>query len=704
MKIEWLISGIDPRWEEKNYRDGGAVYESYVRNALKSKYEIKNIYLSRGGHRLKIIKACQFGRYILKNACMKFQGEIVIRDLFSTVFARFDRRRKNVVIIHHLDISLVKNKSLYKWIMRRFFERVRLADIVVVVSEYWKNIWENSGCSNVHVIYNSFDLNSFNFNLLELSSLQEKLGINREKPLIYLGNARPEKGFIETYKVLKDIDAIFVVTGRHKINLPILQYYLSYSEYLKLLKISSLVITMSKFDEGWCRTAHEAMLCGTPVVGSGRGGMRELLERGGQIICKDFSQLKPVVIDLLNNREKLRIMGGKGKEFAKNFTLDNFKKSWIYLIETLAMESDRVKVLHLTHNVELFGISTFLFHLLQAQKQYRDIHSVIAFNKGHKNIHKFREMGIAVHGLPSSSARNVKLLISFLKLFKHYDIINLHTYSPWALLAAILLRKRIIYTFHGAFGLKGRWTDSIKKQFYRSIINRFANRIVFASQTSLSIYQHRIGCELPREKVELFPFGLQIESIKSKKSRDEIRTYLGINNKFVVGTVARIDVAKKIERLLESFSFLPREDNFRLLIVGSGDNDYLNKLSAQVQNERLENSVTFLGYREDVFDIVNALDLFVLPSTKETFGLALLEAMALGIPSAIFNDAGGALDIIGDSGFVVETSEQLCSIMLRLKNDNNLREAVSRRVRERSQLFDIKYTAEKFHQIYQELR
>ena len=45
-----------------------------------------------------------------------------------------------------------------------------------------------------------------------------------------------------------------------------------------LLQAASVAVTMSKFNEGWCRTAHEAMLCKTPVVGSGMGGMGELLE------------------------------------------------------------------------------------------------------------------------------------------------------------------------------------------------------------------------------------------------------------------------------------------------------------------------------------------------------------------------------------------------------------------------------------------
>ena len=85
---------------------------------------------------------------------------------------------------------------------------------------------------------------------------------------------------------------------------------------------------MSKFKEGWCRTAHEAMLFKTPVIGSGVGGMRELLKGGNQIICKDFNELKEEVKILLENLEERAKMGERGYNFVKDFTLERFNKEW----------------------------------------------------------------------------------------------------------------------------------------------------------------------------------------------------------------------------------------------------------------------------------------------------------------------------------------------------------------------------------------
>jgi glycosyltransferase involved in cell wall biosynthesis len=337
MKIEWLISGISPQWVGENYQDGGYVYDTYARKILRSLYPLDVTYISRGNSQSKIKRFFEFGNYICKNKRIKFKGDIVIRDIFSTVFAPFDPMRKDLVILHHLDISSLSYAAFYRFFMKRLFQKIHLADRVIVVSEYWKNVLQKAGCSKIAVIYNAFDLNLFQFEQTELTQFKKVHGIPDGKPIIYLGNARLGKGYLESYEALKSFDATFVTTGENTCNLPIIHIYLSYPDYLKLLKTSTLVITMSKFNEGWCRTAHEAMLCGTPVVGSGRGGMKELLEKSGQVICEDFSKLNLMVRDLLSDSKRLEQIGLKGKEYASQsqFSLDYFRRSWSDLIVSL---------------------------------------------------------------------------------------------------------------------------------------------------------------------------------------------------------------------------------------------------------------------------------------------------------------------------------------------------------------------------------
>jgi glycosyltransferase involved in cell wall biosynthesis len=150
-----------------------------------------------------------------------------------------------------------------------------------------------------------------------------------EKPILYLGNCQRIKGVAEAYGQLKDLDVHLVTSGRKEVDIPTLNLNLNYKDYLLLLKASSAVITMSKFKEGWNRTAHEAMLCKTPVIGAGLGGMRELLEGGGQIICEDFNRLKQDVAYVLDHPE----LGERGYAFARQFTIERFNREWLNLIE-----------------------------------------------------------------------------------------------------------------------------------------------------------------------------------------------------------------------------------------------------------------------------------------------------------------------------------------------------------------------------------
>ena len=155
------------------------------------------------------------------------------------------------------------------------------------------------------------------------------------KPIIYLGNCQKAKGVKESFKALKDLDVHFVTSGERRIKIPALNLNLSHRNYLTLLKSSSMVIAMSKFKEGWCRTAHEAMLLKTPVIGSGLGGMQELLVGGKQIVCRDFKDLKTKVQDLLGNPRLREKMGQDGYNFAKEFTLERFEREWLNLIEEI---------------------------------------------------------------------------------------------------------------------------------------------------------------------------------------------------------------------------------------------------------------------------------------------------------------------------------------------------------------------------------
>ena len=95
---------------------------------------------------------------------------------------------------------------------------------------------------------------------------------------------------------------------------------------------SDVVVTFSKMIEGWNRIAHEALLCGTPVVGSGVGGMKELLDGAGQLIAGTENDLAQAVGEVLSRKKEFVECG---QPYVRQFTMDYFRNAWVGAMESL---------------------------------------------------------------------------------------------------------------------------------------------------------------------------------------------------------------------------------------------------------------------------------------------------------------------------------------------------------------------------------
>lgn len=319
-------------------RYGGTIYQNELLKALSEKFRVEVINCGVK-HRSKI-------RYLegplvlwqADKASRKKDLDITIKDFNSSLFLN-PKPCKNIALVHHIDSS---SSPIILRIVSPFLEKIILHnlkkfDAIVVVSKYWKDYFGKRGYKNIHLIYNGFSLEEFNLSQKEIIKFKNKYGLVG-KPIIYLGTCQKGKGVVEAYHNLQGVTTFLVTSGEPRVKIPAINLDLEYKEYLCLLKASSIVLTMSKFKEGWCRNAHEAMLCKTPVIGSGAGGMRELLEGGKQFICEDFKYLKKKVEYLLHRSEVRERMGEDGYNFAKKFTLERFKKDWVELLKSFAMD------------------------------------------------------------------------------------------------------------------------------------------------------------------------------------------------------------------------------------------------------------------------------------------------------------------------------------------------------------------------------
>lgn len=127
-------------------------------------------------------------------------------------------------------------------------------------------------------------------------------------------------------------------------------------------------------------------------------------------------------------------------------------------------------------------------------------------------------------------------------------------------------------------------------------------------------------------------------------------------NEIVLTHISNFRPVKRITDLVYIIEKLVKKHNIRLLMVGDGPDR--SKMEQLCREKGLCEQIIFLGKMENVEDVLASSDIFVLPSEEESFGLALLEAMACGVP-CVSTNAGGLseVNIHGETGYTVDIGD-----------------------------------------------
>jgi glycosyltransferase involved in cell wall biosynthesis len=319
-----------------NNPTGGAAYVREVFYALNQEYLIEvnhiyNIELSKNMFK----KILSFLRMIFILKYKSLNADAVILDRRSMAFYRRRKGIKAIGIVHHYDASNTKNYLKKKFLKFTTWAGQKNIDLLITVSEFWSKYYQEIGYKNVSVIYNCFDIPDINDQ--ERQNFRTKFNFNFSQPIIYCGKNQIQKGVEIVYEQLKDEPYLLITSGNRDTALPVKHMSLSYRDYLIMISCCDLTINLSIMPEGWCRTAHESLIVGTPVIGSGSGGMLELLVGANQAICKDPSELKKIVLEIINSKELKTRLSDCGIKYARSFTREKFKLSWMNEINKLIL-------------------------------------------------------------------------------------------------------------------------------------------------------------------------------------------------------------------------------------------------------------------------------------------------------------------------------------------------------------------------------
>lgn len=187
--------------------------------------------------------------------------------------------------------------------------------------------------------------------------------------------------------------------------------------------------------------------------------------------------------------------------------------------------------------------------------------------------------------------------------------------------------------------------------------------------------------QLPSEQVVTVHNGIDIDRFATACSGN-FRKESGFDNKIrLVGMVGQVSPHKGSDLFIKSASLvLEKCSDVRFVIIGDDfqGGKYIGELRALSKRLNIENKVIFLGARQDVPEIMKDLDIFVLASKKEPFGLVIVEAMAAGT-AVIATNNGGAKEIVinNKTGLLVDVNqpEKLATAIVSLLKDEKLAKA-----------------------------
>jgi glycosyltransferase involved in cell wall biosynthesis len=371
------------------------------------------------------------------------------------------------------------------------------------------------------------------------------------------------------------------------------------------------------------------------------------------------------------------------------------------------MNGEAPRLAYVVNSLNPGGTERLVVEMSQAFSQ-EFIVEVICLDEPGAWAADLRADGVAVHcvwrqpGLDSSMP---------FKLANHFrrgriDIVHAHQCTPWqyASLARLLCRRpRLLLEEHGRFypeidNPRRRWAN-------RLVVRKLTHRFVAVSEDIRERLERYEGLE--RNEIRLVYNGVTPGVRLSTEERAALRRELGFKaSDFVVGTVGRFDPIKNLDLLVHSLSRVSRQDaTVRGLLVGDGQS--FASIRTLVEQQGLASKVVLTGFRADARRLVQCLDLFVLSSLSEGTSMALLEAMAAGLPVAV-TAVGGNPEIVeqGTTGWVVpsESVDALTGAIVDAVNDPHRRAAFGRAGAQR---FAANFTFERmigqYRDLYREL-
>lgn len=368
-----------------------------------------------------------------------------------------------------------------------------------------------------------------------------------------------------------------------------------------------------------------------------------------------------------------------------------------------------MRVLNIISDTNIGGAGRVILNYLRYADR-KNFETLVAIPRGSLLKEPLEKEGVQVYEVDGMADRSyhkddVKLLEELIRQVKP-DLVHTHG-ALSGRIAAKRCHVPVVYSRHSAFPVPaklkyppGRWVNKLINEHY-------ADHIIAVSPATRD---NLVESGISPKKITVVMNGIAPVPETSLEARAALRESLGLEkNTFVFGILARMEDYKGHLYLVHAAKLLKDQGrtNFRVLMAGTGS--FEEEVSRAVVEMGVDDVVQMLGFRSDVAELLNILDVQLNASYgTEATSLALLEGMSLGLPS-IVSDYGGNPYLIenGVNGLVFPSQDSLAlsKCMIRLMDHPNEVKHMGQKARER---FNAQFTgpvfARNIERIYLDVR
>ena len=374
------------------------------------------------------------------------------------------------------------------------------------------------------------------------------------------------------------------------------------------------------------------------------------------------------------------------------------------------MKREKIKVLQVVDGFRMGGAENKLWELVERLNPERFESYIANVGPSGPLEARFSDLGVPIYQCQRRHRFDVMPILKLKKIMRQHKIHIVQNTLFWAdvvgSMAARWAKVPAVVSWETVTHAGNPYHRSWQRRAGYRFSMRFADRVVAVSHEIKDSLIRERG--LPEYLIEVIHYGVDLSKFAPNGKLQDKRAELGLNSSgLLVGIVARLEEIKGHTDFVEAFARIAA--NFTdVTAIFVGDGSQRAALEKQVADRGIKDRVHFLGIRKDVTELLNAMDVFVLPSIGgEGLPNVVLEAMACGKP-VVATQVGGTPEAVhdGENGFIVPPRDidGLQHALEKILLDRGMIKRFSKRSREiAEQEFSLEKQVGNFENLYSKL-